>query len=426
MSGSTPLAVRPFRRVWVGFTVSAAGDAASWIALVSLCLGPARGNLAVLAALYTAPVAVGGLAAGWVLDRFDRRVVIALDSVVRGAVFASIPVTALFGSITDVQLYLVAAVYGLLKMISLAGFPSLIPSLVEKGLLEQANALEGMSFGLASLAGAALSGLGVATVGAVPVIVFDTASYLVLAVSLLSIGGAGTSSRKPQLSTGPARRRGGTGEIVKLAITHRVLRSTTVMFALFNVGEGCLLVFLPHRAVGLGLGVGGYGYLVAATTGGGMLAGIVLARRPWRWSLRSSIVAAQLAGSVSILALLVPSTLATVAGLVLLGVFSTPMTAWAQTLRMRVVPPASHGRLFAVLRTTMQGTPPLGAGLGAALAPHGTTVTVLAVAAVAGVPALLLGPGLARSQDPDPGEAPSHGLEGDADEAMSRSDGKHV
>ena len=54
-----------FRRVWAGATVSAAGDAASWVALVALSLGPARASLPILVALYTAPVAVGGLAAGW-------------------------------------------------------------------------------------------------------------------------------------------------------------------------------------------------------------------------------------------------------------------------------------------------------------------------------------------------------------------------
>ena len=40
------------------------------------------------------------------------------------------------------------------------------------------------------------------------------------------------------------------------------------MFALFNIGEGMLIVFLPHRARAIGLGPGGYGYLVAALTCG--------------------------------------------------------------------------------------------------------------------------------------------------------------
>ena len=96
------------------------------------------------------------------------------DSVIRAAAFASVPVAAALGHLTAIQLYVVAAVYGLFKMISLAGFPALIPSLVPADRLAQANALEGVSFGVASLVGAALAAVVVAVPArAAPVIAFD-------------------------------------------------------------------------------------------------------------------------------------------------------------------------------------------------------------------------------------------------------------
>jgi hypothetical protein len=52
-----------------GRHVSAAGDAASWVAPVALILARPDGSVAVLAALDTAPMAVGGVLAGWALDR---------------------------------------------------------------------------------------------------------------------------------------------------------------------------------------------------------------------------------------------------------------------------------------------------------------------------------------------------------------------
>jgi len=107
------------------------------------------------------------------------------------------------------------------------------------------------------------------------------------------------------------------------------------------------------------------------------------------------------------------------AALVLLGLLSAPMTAWAQTLRMRVVPPDAHGRLFALLRTAMQATPPLGAGLAALLLPHGPVVTVLAVAAVMGLPALLLGPGLLGRAAAGPHDAERSTPAKDAEEMAS-------
>jgi predicted MFS family arabinose efflux permease len=388
------LSIPAFRRVWAGATVSAAGDAASWVALVGLVLGTAHASLPVLAVLYTAPVAVGGLVAGWALDRFDRRRLMTADCVLRAAVFASIPVTAVFARPAAWQLYAVAAVYGLLKIVSLAGFPSLIPALVPESSLDQANALEGVSYGLASLAGAGLAGLAVATVGATRVVAFDAVSYLVMALSLWSVRGVLKPVGRSPGRFGPGAQdvpRGpGFGAVVRMVAASAVLRDTTIMFALFNIGEGALLVFLPHRALGLGLGTGGYGYLVAASTAGELLAGLLLTRVTWRAPLTVSIVAAQVAAAIVVVPLMVSSVVVTVTVLAALGMCAAPMTAWAQSLRMRLVPPEAHGRLFALLRTTMQATPPAGVALAALVIDRGAVVTVAAIAAIIGLPALVL------------------------------------
>lgn len=374
--------------------MSAVGDAASWVALVGLALGTAHASLPLLAALYTAPVAAGGLVAGWALDRFDRRRLMIGDCVLRGAVFASLPVTAIFARPMAGQLYAVAAVYGLLKMVSLAGFPALIPTLVPESRLDQANALEGVTYGLASLVGAGLAGLAVATAGAMPVVAFDAASYCVMALCLWSVrdvslsAGSSVPRRGPGAGDGP--RRAGFRAVARLAATNAVLRDTTIMFALFNVGEGALLVFLPDRAMRLGLGTGGYGYLVAAGTAGELLAALLLTRMTWRAPLTASIVTAQIAAAFVVVPLAVRSAAVTVAALVALGLCAAPMTAWAQSLRMRLVPPEAHGRLFALLRTAMQATPPAGAALAALVIGRGAVITVAAIAATIGVPALVL------------------------------------
>jgi MFS family permease len=404
---ATALSVSAFRRVWAGATVSAAGDSASWVALVALSLGTAHASLPVLVALYTAPVAVGGLGAGWALDRFDRRRLMILDSVLRGAAFASIPLAALFWRLGAGQLYAVAAVYGLFKMIGLAGFPSLIPSLVSEAQVDQANALEGAAYGLASLAGAGLAGLAVATMGPARVVAADAVSYLVMALSLWSVHDLSSPGRRTTPHRAGAASAGGFRAVLRLAVTNAVLRDTTIMFALFNIGDGALLVFLPHRALELGLGSGGYGFLVAATTGGELLAALFLARRTWRASLRASIIVAQIAAAMVVLLLLIHSTAVTVIALMALGMCTAPMTAWAQSLRMRLVPPEAHGRLFALLRTTMQATPPVGAALAALTLAEGTLVTVIAVVAAMGLPAVLLGHNLAKSPlAEDPPEVP--------------------
>lgn len=389
----SPLGNAAFRRVWIGATVSAAGDAASWVALVALVSGRRDGDVALLAALYTAPVAVGGLVAGWALDRYDRRRLLVWDSLLRAAVFGTVPAAAALGMLGAAQLYLVAAVYGLLKMLSLAGFPALIPSLVPPGQLMAANALESVSFGIAGLVGAIGAGVAVATVEPGYVVAFDAVTYLVFALCLLATRRLLVASPTRHLRADGLG--GGLGPVLRLLVRNPVLRGTTVMFALFNIGEGALLVLLPRRAVEYGLGTGGYGYLVAAVTGGELVAALTLLHRPWRASLTWSIVLASLVAAASVLALLVPSPWAAAAGLVGLGGCAAAMTTWAQTLRMATAPAATHGRLFGLLRTLMQATPPLGAVLAALTLRHGVAVTVLGICVLMAVPALALARDLA-------------------------------
>src|SRR5215470_10847006 len=215
--GPTPLASRAFRRLWLASVLSLAGDAASWVAMAALVLSSAHGSLPLLTVLYTAPVAVGGMAAGWALDRFDRRRLLAADAVVRGVVFAGIPLAAAAGSLGSGQVYATAAVYGLLKMISLAGFPALIPQLVGTGQLPAANALEGAGFGVAIVAGPALAGAALG-LGLPPpaVIAADAATYFVFAVTvavtpLAGLQTAAQSGHRP--ATGAS-----IGQVVRLAL----------------------------------------------------------------------------------------------------------------------------------------------------------------------------------------------------------------
>jgi hypothetical protein len=248
--------------------------------------------------------------------------------------------------------------------------------------------LESVSFGIAGIVGAIGAGIAVATMGPGYVVALDAVSYLGFALCLLATRRLVVARPTRRLRMdGPG---GGLGPVLRLLMRNPVLRDTTVMFALFNVGEGALLVLLPRRAVEYGLGTGGYGYLVAAVTGGELVAALTLLRRPWRASLTRSIVLASLVATAAVLALLVPSPWAAAAGLVGLGGCAAAMTTWAQTLRMAAAPAAAHGRLFGLLRTLMQATPPLGAALAALTLRHGVAVTVLAICALMAVPALAL------------------------------------
>jgi len=102
---------RSFRVFWLGFTFSVLGDAMTGVALTWLVYQSTHSARAVglLLLASTGPVLVGGLLVGPLLDRFDRRVVMIADSIVRGLAVATIPLLHALGHPPLWPVYAVAA-----------------------------------------------------------------------------------------------------------------------------------------------------------------------------------------------------------------------------------------------------------------------------------------------------------------------------
>ncbi|HEX6867252.1 MAG TPA: MFS transporter, partial [Candidatus Limnocylindrales bacterium] len=162
------------------------GDGLTWVSLVWLVyeLGGGPAEIGLLAACYSGPVIIGGLAAGVLLDRFDRRTLLMADNAIRGLTVLSIPIAAAAGALTLPHLYVVAAIYGLLYMTSLAGFPTMLPDLVEPDELPTANAMESLGFGIGGIVGPILAGLLITVVGPTANLVIDALTYLVFVACL--------------------------------------------------------------------------------------------------------------------------------------------------------------------------------------------------------------------------------------------------
>lgn len=384
---------RNFLAFWSGFTISSVGDALTRVALTWLVFEETKSAqaLGILTIAYTAPILVGGLIAGPLLDRFSPRRVMLTDNLIRGLVFALIPILHFLNRLELWHIYLFAAVYGFLMMISLAGGPTLIPSIVRQDQLDTANALETLSYTLSGLIGPPLAGLLIAWLGATNVIIFDALSYSIFAFALFSVS-VRESERASNEKAGSAY---GIMEAVRLMTRNTVILATTLMFMSANIGLGAMTVFLPivsnqiaedsSQVFGLLLGAMALGEVISAWLAGSLAINIKLVKR---------IALAQILSGLSLLFLLAGSVFGFVAiGLFLLGFFSAPLTIWAQTLRMQVIPPDLRGRTFALLRTLMQGATPLGGALAGLLLP------IWGIQAMVGVSALLIGaPGVAGIQ----------------------------
>jgi MFS family permease len=396
-------ALRDFRRFWLGASLSMFGDAMTRTAFIWFGYQQTDSPIAlgILMICYSGPVIVGGLVAGWALDRFDRRSVMIADCLIRGAAIALVPLFHWLGILQLWHVYAAAAVYGLLMMVSLAGIPTLIPSLVSERELRTANALEILSYTLSGIVGPALAGLLIAAIGAPATVLIDVVSYLLFAIAI-----AGIRLPAPAPAAAGERRPQGLGAALRLLTGNPVLCSVTLMFIVFSTGMGALTVWLPFYVTGpLGSGSALYGLLQAANALGESTSALGLgAIGGNRWLGVKIMVAQVLAGLAVALIAFIPGVASAAAGLFLLGFFDAPLTIWAQTLRMAIIPPQLRGRAFALIRLSIQGFGPVGSALAGLLLPAvGMTAMILISAAAIGLPGLAgLGVGpLRRAHGPE-------------------------
>jgi len=156
------LSIRPFRRLWIATSLSSLGD---WLSLLALTAeaailakrGVAAAGAAVSGVWLTSllPALLLGPLAGAVADRFDRRLNMIIGDVVRGALYASIPLNLAFGFANKLTwIYIVQFLASCASLFWTPAKDASIPNLVPPDKLEQANQYSLFTtFGTAPVAG---------------------------------------------------------------------------------------------------------------------------------------------------------------------------------------------------------------------------------------------------------------------------------
>lgn len=382
-----------FRTFWFSFTLSVIGDSMSRVTLTwfvfSLTKSPEA--LGLLTLTYTAPIIIGGLLAGPLLDRFDRRKVMIFDNVIRGCAMLFIPLLYALGELQLWHIYLISSIYGFFVMFSLAGGPSLVPDMVDESDLDTANALETISYTIASVVGPPIAGFLIPVLGAPNIIILDVLSYFLFAFALFGI------HVQPHRTTAPSQSESGgesfgLGHAIRLLLDNKILLSTTLMFMAANIGLGTLSVWLPlmtERVFNGGPQL--YGLLLGAVAVGEVISAVVTGAVRMPLPLGTMICLGQILAGIALAVLVfTPPVAIALIALASMGFVSAPLTIWAQTLRMKIIPPHLRGRTFALLRTMMQGTTPLGGAFAGFVVPIlSISGVVLAASFVIGIPGLL-------------------------------------
>ncbi len=185
-----PLKSRDFALLWLGMSVSLVGDgmflvAAAWTAY-SLWNSPAA--LSVVGIAMTVPTIACLLLGGAISDRFDRRKIMLYADLGRAVAIGLLAALALAHALTFAALVAIVAAYGIGAAFFTPAFESIVPAIVDREQLAQANALDQFVRPIAlRLVGPALGGALVGLVGAGTAFALDAGSFLASAATVVAL-----------------------------------------------------------------------------------------------------------------------------------------------------------------------------------------------------------------------------------------------
>jgi MFS family permease len=197
-----PLGERDFALFWLGWTVSLIGDGFFLVAIAwqvfDLWNSPTA--LAVVGVAETIPIVAFVLVGGVVTDRFERRKVLIASSALRGACVALLGILAVTGAIELWHIFVIAAFFGAGQAFQGPAAGAIIPDLVPRHLLVQANSLwQFVRQAAFAFVGPALGGLVVHALGTGTAFLIDagTFAFAIATLALLRPQAAKAQSDEP-------------------------------------------------------------------------------------------------------------------------------------------------------------------------------------------------------------------------------------
>jgi hypothetical protein len=373
-------------------TVSAFGDAVSLVAFPLLVLA-ATGSVAWMGLVTAAGIAgyvVAGAFSGLVVDRFDRRRLMIVTSVLQALAYLAVPVV--WAVTPQVWLLFVVLPAGaMLGTTFQVGYVAVLPALVPSDQFTSANGVLQAGLAAGGIAGSAVAGVLCAVLGPATAVGVDAGTFVVAALGMLVI-------RLPEQpgSAGPLRWPDYLAGLRFLWATP-VLRALTVLLSVqtfVTLGVTDLLIF--HLRHDLGQPAPVVGYVLMAASAGTLVAGLCVGRLRRRLGFPACwIGSGVVAGLVlSVLGYAHSAVLVAVIAAVFLGSITIGATC-SMSLRQEITPAYLLGRVTAAFWTTHYLLGPLGAALLTALAGRYSVATVCLVAGVVLAGSALAGLGTA-------------------------------
>jgi MFS family permease len=252
-SGWGLLRTRDFGLLFSGQAVSQIGDSMNKVALLWFVyeLTGSAFKMTVIGLLQTIPPLVFGPLIGVYLDRMKKKPVMIWVDFIRAGLVMLIPLLYALEALTLERLYVLVFATSIVSTVFGPALASAVPSLVPRARLTAANALIQSTTNVGLLIGPAVSGVGIAMMGAHNVLYLDAATFLVSALCLLPI--------RVDETTQSHARAGDRASIVRdllvgfrfVFVQHRTVLLLMLTAALYSLGASAFVFLLPVFATQL-------------------------------------------------------------------------------------------------------------------------------------------------------------------------------
>ena len=170
-----------FVRLWLAQIISSAGSQFTILALpltAVLVLGATPAQMGALGIAIYLPNLLIGLQVGVWVDRARHRPILVGADLGRAVLLGSIPIAALLGHLTFPQLVIVGFTAGILTIFFEVASTSILPTIVARAQLIEANSTLATSNAVLAIAGPNVAGGLIQLLGAAKAILIDAASYV--------------------------------------------------------------------------------------------------------------------------------------------------------------------------------------------------------------------------------------------------------
>jgi MFS family permease len=369
------LAVDDFRRFWYGSIISNVG---SWMQAVAqgwliLQLTDSAFYLGLVGLVRAVPALTITLFGGVLADRVDRRRLLLFTQSSAAFLAIILGFLDLTGLVTVWQILLLAFLSSVVMAIDNPARQALVPDLVGKENIASAVGLNSAAWNSAAIIGPSVAGVLVAAISTAGAFFINGVSYFAVVFALWRI------KPRPQVPRAPqSLLQNLTGGLRFMLADRRIWGLIIVLSVPTFLGRPYLQLMPIFASNVLHRGAGGYGFLMAATGLGALIAAVTVGRFGRSKRKGFSLLVITLIFSVTLLGFalsrwFIPS----IALLLVVGAAQTLFMAITNTLLQLNVPEEMRGRVMSVYTLIPMGLMPLGAMvMGSVGAVIGVPITV--------------------------------------------------